>query len=95
MVVHTLLNVGDTCLSINGIKITPNIDAKASVALIRNSPDFVTIQAKTERETGVVVAVSKESAATRAQDLAPYILVLFIFIVIIITIIQQVAARKS
>lgn len=60
---HTLLNVGDTCLSINGIKITPNVDARASANLILNSPESVTIEAKIHRGTGVVVAALEESRA--------------------------------
>jgi S1-C subfamily serine protease len=60
---HTLLNVGDTCLSINGIKITPNINARSSVELIMTSPDFVTLEAKIDREAGVVVAEFEESRA--------------------------------
>jgi predicted metalloprotease with PDZ domain len=91
LVAHTLLNVGDTCLSINGIKITPNIDGKAAAALIRNSPDFVTIKAKTERETGVVVAVWKKARATNEPNFGyPCVLTLFIFTVIIFTIVARI-----
>jgi hypothetical protein len=61
---HSLLNVSDTCLSINGTKCTSDMDASAAVALIRASPAFVTITAKTRHETGVVVAASAVSTPT-------------------------------
>jgi S1-C subfamily serine protease len=60
---HTLLNVGDTCLSINGIKITPDMDVRASANFILNAPESVTIEAKIHRGTGLVVAVLEESRA--------------------------------
>lgn len=57
---HSLLNVSDMCLSINGVPCTSDMDATSAVEAIRASPSFVTITAKTQHETGVVVAVSQE-----------------------------------
>jgi predicted metalloprotease with PDZ domain len=93
---HTLLNVGDTCLSINGIKITPNLDARASANLILNSQESVTIEAKTHRGTGVVVAALEESGATvsSAQYAETACLVgVIIFTVIAFIILNQVSAN--
>ena len=69
---HSLLNVGDTCLSINEVKCTPDMEPITAATLIRCSPDFVTIVTKTEYETGVVVSkVSERGVST--QGSAPVI----------------------
>jgi len=65
---HSLLNVSDTCLSINGIACTSDTDATTAVELIRTSPSFVTILAKTRHTTGVVVAASAVSGPTAASN---------------------------
>jgi len=65
---HSLLNVSDTCLSINGVACTSDTNATIAVELIQTSPSFVTITAKTKGETGIVVATSKESGPTVAYD---------------------------
>jgi hypothetical protein len=93
---HTLLNVGDTCLSINGIKITPNIDARASVELIMTSPDFVTLETKKDRETGVVVAELEESRA-RIGSVQYGCIFFFIFyaIIVIIFVWKHASAGKD
>jgi predicted metalloprotease with PDZ domain len=98
---HTLLNVGDTCLSINGIKITPDMDANASAALIRTSPASVTVKAKTKRESGVVVAATKDSraemgsAALSSRGSACFSCLFFMSIVTIIVVRQVVFGRKQ
>jgi hypothetical protein len=99
LLAHTLLNVGDTCLSINGTKITPNMNARASAALILISPEFVTIKTKKERETGVVVAASKKSravmacAASRAHNCGTAC-IFFFSVITVIVIVTQVFSGK-
>jgi len=56
---HSLLNVSDTCLSINGVACTSDTDATTAARLVQTSPSFVTIMAMTKHSTGVVVAASK------------------------------------
>lgn len=53
--VNSLLNVGDTVLSINGTAMA-EVKLAAAADLIKNAPMRVTILARTQRETGVVVA---------------------------------------
>jgi hypothetical protein len=55
---HSLLNVSDTCISINGIACDENINATVAATIIRTSSSFVTIVAKTRHETGEAVAPS-------------------------------------
>lgn len=55
---HSLLNISDTCISINGIQCDEDIDSTAAKALVLSSRSSVTITAKTRHETGVVVAAS-------------------------------------
>jgi C-terminal processing protease CtpA/Prc len=90
---HTLLNVGDTCLSINGITISPDIDAKAAAALIQTSLASVIIKAKTKRETGVVVAASKESSEKCSACIFFFLLLFLTFVTV--AIVRQVALRKQ
>jgi hypothetical protein len=54
---HSLLNVSDTCISINGIACNENINATVAATITRTS-SFVTIVAKTRHETGEAVAHS-------------------------------------
>lgn len=67
---HSLLNVSDTCLSINGVACTSNTDVTTAAESIRAAPSFVTIMAKTRHETGVVVAASKVSGPTIVSNTA-------------------------
>ena len=67
---HSLLNVSDTCLSINDTKCTSDMDAASAANLIKASPSFITITAKTRHETGVVVAVSAVSTPADVSNTA-------------------------
>jgi hypothetical protein len=58
---HSLLNVSDTCLSINGVTCTSNMDATSAAVAVQSCPSFVTITTKTRHSTGVVVAASPET----------------------------------
>ena len=66
---HSLLNISDVCLSINGIPCTSETDAETAVELVHTSPSFVTITAKTSHATGVVVATSRTSEPTVASNI--------------------------
>jgi len=52
---QSLLNVGDRILSINDVDVT-EVDARVACDIIKNSPDHVTVVARTRHTAGVVVA---------------------------------------
>lgn len=64
---HSLLNISDMVLSVNGVACTDAVAARES---IQASPSFVTITAVTKHSTGVVVAEST-SWGTYVSGVAP------------------------
>jgi len=69
---HSLLNVKDRVLSINGIE-SRRLDPKSAVKIISNAPRFVTMLTETQRSAGVVVAATSHhlQCATIEEDRGP------------------------
>jgi PDZ domain len=64
---QSLLNVGDRILSINEFDVT-ELDARVACDVIRESPDRVTLVARTAHTTGVVVAEVSSRGLDQSQN---------------------------
>lgn len=63
---HSLMNIGDRLLAINGIG-CERMDPRAAIELIRSSPQYVTMVTETQQTTGVVLATNASARAEMAS----------------------------
>ncbi|CAB9518023.1 expressed unknown protein [Seminavis robusta] len=70
---QSLLNVGDRILSINEVDVT-EVDARVACDIIKDSPDRVTVVARTAHTTGVVVAEVSTRGLRRDSETSQQIL---------------------